>query len=241
MPRISPQPMVSHLRAHLPIAAEGVDPEGVHQVRVAAQRLRVWCRLAKRKGVRRELSWLRDQSGQLRDIDVFLLDHPPPVLAAWLHHRWSELRPDLLAALGSPRLASLIDELDGLAPLPRARAHSGLSRIATKTLRRGRAAELDPSPERLHDLRRAVRQVRYTLEWAGSPSREVKAVQTALGRYNDLVVQERLVVRSGLGPELGQWLAQLERDKGDAEQRARAAWVARQESFERLATGADHG
>ena len=39
---ISVAPWLEHLERHLPVARLGGDPEGVHHLRVAAQRLRTW-------------------------------------------------------------------------------------------------------------------------------------------------------------------------------------------------------
>jgi triphosphatase len=67
-----------HLLKNHPVAEEGSDPEGVHQMRVALRRLRTICALFQRdipspsfEMVNSEARWLMQQLGPARDWDVF--------------------------------------------------------------------------------------------------------------------------------------------------------------------------
>jgi len=65
--------------ANLACAREGVDPEGVHQLRIGVRRLRAVLGMFKDAlpehewlNLRRELSWIASESGPVRDLDVFV-------------------------------------------------------------------------------------------------------------------------------------------------------------------------
>jgi triphosphatase len=67
-----------HLLKNQAVAEEGLDPEGVHQMRVALRRLRTICALFRRdipspafQTVNSEARWLMQQLGPARDWDVF--------------------------------------------------------------------------------------------------------------------------------------------------------------------------
>lgn len=67
-----------HLLKNHAVAERGVDPEGVHQMRVALRRLRTICALFRRdipspafQAVNGEARWLMQQLGPARDWDVF--------------------------------------------------------------------------------------------------------------------------------------------------------------------------
>lgn len=76
--------------AHQPIALDGTDPEGVHQVRVATRRLRsalgVFGPLfepAPLAALSDELRWLMGELAEAREWDVFLTEMLPPVEATF--------------------------------------------------------------------------------------------------------------------------------------------------------------
>jgi triphosphatase len=80
-----------HLLENLVPAEEGVDPEGVHQVRVALRRLRTICRLFARHvpspffhAINSEAKWLMQQIGPTRDWDVFAETTGAPHVASAL-------------------------------------------------------------------------------------------------------------------------------------------------------------
>ncbi len=107
-------------------AREGVDPEGVHQLRVGVRRLRATLALFGRMLPEREsallkteLRWLGSSLGLARDVDVFLEDLIEPVTLRFpdvpglkrLRDEAQELRDEayaqVRAALESPRQARL--------------------------------------------------------------------------------------------------------------------------------------
>ncbi|WP_114314147.1 CHAD domain-containing protein [Thermus caldifontis] len=68
---------LEHLKKHFPLALEGQDLEGVHQVRVAARRLRVYVELLGWRVLRDDLSRLFRGTSRVRDLEV-ALSHPLP-------------------------------------------------------------------------------------------------------------------------------------------------------------------
>ena len=109
-----------------PRAWEGLDPEGVHKMRVATRRLRSALRAFKKvlpasiRSFNREFKWLAAALGGVRDLDVamgnlphFLSELPPEDAAhmddyqQYLADRWQEDRRRLLACLTSPRYGRL--------------------------------------------------------------------------------------------------------------------------------------
>ena len=109
-----------------PRAWEGLDPEGVHKMRVATRRLRSALRAFKKvlpasiRSFNREFKWLAAALGGVRDLDVargnlphFLSEIPPEDAAhmndyqQFLADQWQEERRRLLACLTSPRYGRL--------------------------------------------------------------------------------------------------------------------------------------
>lgn len=68
---------LEHLKKHFPLALEGQDLEGVHQVRVAARRLRAYVELLGWRVLRDDLSRLSRGTSRVRDLEV-ALSHPLP-------------------------------------------------------------------------------------------------------------------------------------------------------------------
>ena len=78
----------AHLEANDPIARSGMDPEGIHQARVAIRRLRAAFKVFKpvlpddrRKRFAAEFRWLQKQLGDARDLDVFSAEMLVPLMA----------------------------------------------------------------------------------------------------------------------------------------------------------------
>ena len=109
-----------------PRAWEGLDPEGVHKMRVATRRLRSALRAFKKvlpasiRSFNREFKWLAAALGGVRDLDVargnlphFLSELPPEDAAhmndyqQFLADQWQEERRRLLACLTSRRYGRL--------------------------------------------------------------------------------------------------------------------------------------
>ena len=109
-----------------PRAWEGLDPEGVHKMRVATRRFRSALRAFKKvlpasiRSFNREFKWLAAVLGGVRDLDVamenlphFLSElHPEDAgylddYQQFLADQWQEERKRLLACLASPRYGRL--------------------------------------------------------------------------------------------------------------------------------------
>ena len=112
--------------AQEPRAWEGLDPEGVHKMRVATRRLRSALRAFKKvlpasiRSFNGEFKWLASALGGVRDLDVargnfphFLSQIPPEDAVhlgdyqQYLADRWQEERRHLLAGLASQRYGRL--------------------------------------------------------------------------------------------------------------------------------------
>jgi CHAD domain-containing protein len=121
---------LQHLVANEPAAVHGSDPEGVHQMRVAARRMRAALGLfagvvpeRQRGALREELRWLAGELGPARDLDVLGTELLAPIVAARpgdaglarLRGAADSLRAEAqaraLAALQDPRHRSLVREL----------------------------------------------------------------------------------------------------------------------------------
>ncbi|WP_105317316.1 CHAD domain-containing protein [Thermus tenuipuniceus] len=181
---------VEHLRAHLPVALSGKDPEGVHQVRVAGRRLRVYLDLLGWRVLRDDLRRLVQGAGRVRDLEVVLAGPwaLPQGFRRFLEGELHLAREALSPLLASPWTAALLGALEVLPPLEEGQALRALGRLEAKAKRRWKALSLNPSPEALHAYRRALRRVRYAKEFLGLPSRREKILQEALGNLQDLEV-----------------------------------------------------
>lgn len=120
------------LELQQPRAWEGLDPEGVHQMRVAIRRTRSVLRsfrdMLHGKTVAHlntELRWLAKRLGEVRDADVYweafhrfrlsLSEPDANALAAYEQHlkdRTAEARGALIEGLASDRYTELVDELE---------------------------------------------------------------------------------------------------------------------------------
>ncbi|HVF07172.1 MAG TPA: CHAD domain-containing protein, partial [Actinomycetota bacterium] len=121
----------------------GVDPEGVHQARVATRRIRSDLRLVRSlvapawlEDLRRDLRWLGGALGAVRDLDVLqqrFLEHAAMVpddlqgdvarVLDRLRARRDPAREALLAAMQDPRYEGLLDALRDAASRPRVHDH----------------------------------------------------------------------------------------------------------------------
>jgi CHAD domain-containing protein len=125
------------MRVNVTGTLEDLDPEYLHDLRVATRRVRSALRLfAEILGLRRcdslrvELGWLGQLLGAVRDLDVFILNlqaHAQRLggggaiaglLAEELGRQRVPAREDLVAALASRRFLSLMRRLDALASSP---------------------------------------------------------------------------------------------------------------------------
>ena len=159
-----------HLTANQPAAARGRDPEGVHQMRVGARRLRsavrlfdAWLPPRIAHSLSNELRWLAGELGRARDLDVFLVETLAPMLAsrpddgglaAWrdaAEAARAAAYAAVRAALGSQRYALLVLRLGRFVESPSFRRASGL---ATREMRAQPEARrlLRHLAARMHDL-----------------------------------------------------------------------------------------
>jgi CHAD domain-containing protein len=187
------------------------DLEGVHQARVGIRRLRSDLRTAAPlldtrfvSPLRRELGWLMDSLGEVRDLDVLLarlridvetLDGADRVGADTVlaqagddrANAYEQLRRDLR----SPRCAVLLEEMTRIATAPpftgraakrpASKALPGLVRKPLNDLfHQARKRHDPPDDESLHRLRIAVKRVRYAVELA-APVVGTKARRAAQG------------------------------------------------------------
>lgn len=154
------------LQTHRPTAEHPPDPETIHQMRIAARRLRVSLKVFRRmlpgdaaQRFDREFQWFARSLGQLRDLDVQTenfrayqqtigADQLQELGGYELHLRRArtEARDNLTSVFAAPRYARLIESFAGLldgAPSPAAlrrwrsyRISDGLKKILRKSQRR---------------------------------------------------------------------------------------------------------
>jgi CHAD domain-containing protein len=174
-------------------------PDPVHDMRVAARRLRAALRLLRLRELDRAVKKLQDALGDVRDLQLQI---------AWLEGRDADLQRSRAALLAKAEraLQSALREwhaktlprlLQAAAEPPNLSARS-TRKILRKRLRRLEqrleAALAHPSPSALHRLRISVKQVRYLFELtrrdfpkaAKVLLAELPPLQYALGELHDL-------------------------------------------------------
>lgn len=206
---------LAELEAALPRLEE---TEPVHQSRVRLRRLRsvlaAYSPVVPETGrprLRRELQWLGSEIGPVRDLDVLAasLAEYPDLVAYLADRRAGEYDAARLAADGA-RARRLLDRLTTLAGpdawagaphVPAAKAaEEAIGRETERVLdRAAAAAEVADDPhehdERLHDVRKAAKRLRYTAEAAaevvgsaGGTAKRAERIQEVLGARNDAVL-----------------------------------------------------
>lgn len=225
-PPLSTRGWLRHLARHVPVAIVGDDPEGVHQVRVAAGRVAVWLEMSGRSVLLDDLRELRRAAAAVRDCDVLLLAGAQEPFASRLRERRESARTGMAARLRGPHVRALRQALALLPPLDRKGAEDALPRFFERVLRRGDAlvAAVRPDDEQFHRVRRAVRKLRYALEWLGRDTREVKAMQQAFGDLNDLAVEAALLRETGSAADLPRRARTLALVLASKRRRALAVW-----------------
>jgi CHAD domain-containing protein len=222
------------------------EPDSVHKMRVATRRLRstlrsfghiVRCGDTERLAT--ELKWLGTVLGEARDGEV-LADHlqkglrRTPVeqvigpVQARVQGHFASVRADartrMLAALGSQRYFSLLDELDRLLAeppltpqaerpaadvLPVAARHAR-RQVSRRMRRAGRAAAGQPRNVALHQARKAAKRARYASEVmtpvigkkARRFAKQMKKVQSVLGEHQDAVIARQVERELGISAHL---------------------------------------
>ncbi|SEM12768.1 CHAD domain-containing protein [Rhodococcus maanshanensis] len=187
-------------------------------------------------GVRAELRWLGTVLGNARDAEVMaerfreLLDaQPPELIRGPVRHRlietnelaYRDAHTEAVATLDGPRYEALLAALDALlaaAPQRHDAVRSGLHHARRRVRKAARKAGLtaggtgEPTPERLHTVRKRAKALRYAAEAAAStrPSpvragKAAKKLQTVLGDHHDSVVaRSRLLAAADLARGAGE-------------------------------------
>ena len=137
------------MRANVKGALEDLDPEYLHDLRVATRRLRSALRLLaavlgprRCDSLRAELDWIGQILGAVRDLDVFILNLQvqarrlgeaggiAALLAEELGRQRAPARRTLCAALASRRFASLMHRLEAVAASPAPHRPRGRHNVA---------------------------------------------------------------------------------------------------------------
>ena len=243
------------LLAHDPGTRLGVDPESLHQLRVATRRSRAFLRAARplldpvwADDLRAELGWLGGVLGPVRDLDVLTArlrgesaglgedgDGGKAILGALGRERTASRRR-LARALGSARYFALLDRLEAAADPPLADPSPDLSlaaiwRAEHSTLKKAvtRLGEA-PGDDDLHAVRIKVKRARYAAELARLEPyvRAAKALQDVLGEHQDSVVAEARLRGVAAGrPETAIAAGRLVEREHERRASAAAAWQKR--------------
>ena len=215
----------ARMLAHDPGVRLGEDPEELHQLRVATRRLRSVLRTATplleatwAQALRDELSWLGDELGHARDVDV-LSEHLraeaaklDPVDRRALKPLFDDLaaegkdaRSRVLEALRSERYLALLATLEGAAAAPPAGDDVSLRKAVRKEFNRLAKAmdslAAEPSDEAVHRARIKGKRARYASELLeddlGSAGKRLisaaKTFQDVAGEHQDAVVAEERI------------------------------------------------
>lgn len=192
--RIEPKKVLERLDHARARALEG-DAEGIHHVRAASRRLRVWLDFRGQAKLQEELRWVCGALARVRDLDVF-----DEVLTAEAR---VELRPRAVAiaveALESTRWKAMREELEGVRPPKSSQAKRALRRLE-RQLEKRRAALSPGDGTALHRLRRALRRLRYAREWLDLDVKELAAEQDRLGAVCDLLALQAFAHRHHVEP-----------------------------------------
>ncbi len=220
--------LLDTIEANVPGTLRDIDTEFLHDLRVSVRRTRSALKLAgdvlpaglaARFGP--EFKWLGDLTTPTRDLDVYLLGYQdmadglvsakPAELAPFHDHlavqRGIECRR-LARGLRSARFARLSSDwraaLSGLDPASGGPAMdlatARLRRAHRRVLRQGLVISPDSPAERLHDLRKRCKELRYLLEFFASlfdpqahqhAVKDLKGLQDCLGEFQDRQVQQQ--------------------------------------------------
>ncbi|MEO0650651.1 MAG: CHAD domain-containing protein [Planctomycetota bacterium] len=221
---IDPGGAIVGLREAVPTAIDGCDPEGVHTLRVQTRRLIVFLQLAGRRALIDDLRWVRSAAAEVRDLDVLIQRTLPDEIRVWFAQQRDAAQAHLRHALECSRTQGLLEALEWLEPVSIDCAQGELVRLRRLVARRGEdLAQVDDDPHRerlrLHDLRRALRRLRYTLAWVGNDPPRLRRLQNALGGMNDV---EQFAIRLLEYPERARVIELIT----DVEARAAAAQAA---------------
>lgn len=194
--RIDPTVWTQRLRQAIELTIEGSDPEGVHQVRAAARRLRVWLELGGHSALTEDLRHLCRALGPLRDLHLL---GELAELRSWHDDRaHAELRR-VTQLLRSPRTVGLLEALAGVEWPSVREAHKrlrGYHQRVKASMKAYRQASRAKRFTAAHRLRRDARALRFALDWLGLDSIVCRNLTATLGDVCDAVALSRL---------LGEW------------------------------------
>jgi CHAD domain-containing protein len=220
---------------NLPGTLEDIDSEFLHDLRVAVRRTRSLQRQFKSiypdrlQHFRDEFKRIQQVTGDLRDLDVYLLDFDdlrdslPETMGSDLEPLRGVLEQRRAKALTATRRALKAQRtLDALnewlefvqaAPTSDTTVHElashRITRVYRKMVKMGRAIDDDSPAEDLHELRKVGKELRYLLEFFSSlypPDvvkpfiKTLKGLQDQLGRFQDREVQANAL--RALAPEV---------------------------------------
>lgn len=199
----------NRLIAHDPFARLG-DPEGVHQMRVAARRIRSDLRtfqpLVDQEWLRSltdELRWVGRVLGEVRDLDVMSarlhatargLEMPLEPLFRALEERRTQATQRMMGALRSTRYRMLLDRLVKASNAPKLTEAAQLPAagilipLVARPWRKLRTAarKADGSPQSLHNARIKAKRVRYAAEAVSEVVAKPKQAQRFAARSANL-------------------------------------------------------
>jgi CHAD domain-containing protein len=177
------------LKARLAAVREVSDPDSVHHLRVTCGRLRVWLELGNWSVLQDDLRWIRQQAARARDLDVQLEQSPPPDVESLRQAERERARRRLVEGLECDRVHATLEALGTLPPLSPQAALASLADLARTALDRGEKRRWKEGDfQQLHELRRAIRKVRYALEVFGEDASAMEALQSTIGAACDRFV-----------------------------------------------------
>lgn len=165
---------------------KATDGEAAHGLRVTTRRLDAWLRLGGWRVLREDLRWLRTAAAPARDLDVLIEAATDRSVRARLRRQRASVGRELVGLLDSPRATALVQALPHLPAVPVSEARAALARAARRSL-----SLATGTVEDLHTLRRALRRVRYSLEWLREDAHPLVTVQAVLGEVSDAMISAR--------------------------------------------------
>ena len=269
--------LLDTLEANVAGTVRDIDTEFLHDLRVSVRRTRTALKLGAAllpgglaAEYRPQFKWLGDLTTPTRDLDVHLLGFADgaaeltsadPADLAPFHDYLTQRRVfeqrRLARALRSARFTTLTATwraaLTGLTPPRRGpdAAHAAAKIIGhahRRIITLGGAISADSPPEKLHDLRKRCKELRYALEFFASlhdlPAhrravRELKGLQDCLGTYQDCQVQQQeiravaadLLASGGVQATALLAMGDLASHVGQRERRARSEFSSRFAAF----------
>jgi CHAD domain-containing protein len=202
------------LMAQVPGAQQG-EAEPVHQLRVAARRLRAvvilfgpYIASSRPRATEAQLKWIGKEAGAVRDLDVLetLMHQRAKKLDSQIaskleplfeevHMRRAQAAQNLAQVLGSRRFKSLVARLSGSIAIT-SRGDVAFGSVATglyapmlnSAARAGSKMHEAPTPAELHRLRKRAKRLRYALEMVSSiGDKHLADVIDALEELQDLL------------------------------------------------------